>query len=416
MKEALILLNLSVVAGLFFWVWRKDTSRIKKFYWPAALVKLMAGVAVGAVHFRYYPQSDTAYFFEAALRLNELAKQDFTAYAGTLFSAPDGNFLGEHRSLAFIKMVSVAAWITGGNYYISSLLFSLVSFLAAWHLAVWISRLEPALGTPAVVALLFFPSCVFWSAGILKESLVMAAMYYLVAVIIKIRLRHRLSMLNFLLLIPAVWIMWSLKYYYAAVFLPVAMAFLVMGMVMTKKVSFFREVGSFIGIMLLLLFAGGIFHPNLQPGKIPRVIYETHQLLLVKSNPENEIHYHNLKPTWGSLAAHAPVALLSGLFAPVVPRFSNPLQVLAVFENLVILVLTVLSIPSLKRLPQSPYRLGIVAILVYVVLLAVFLALSTPNLGTLVRYRVGFLPFFVMLITQQPFLRHRLDPFFGMAR
>jgi len=41
--------------------------------------------------------------------------------------------------------------------------------------------------------------------------------------------------------------------------------------------------------------------------------------------------------------------------------------------------------------------------------LAVFLALSTPNFGTLSRYRVGFIPFFVFLTACGNVLLERLQ-------
>lgn len=418
MNAVVILLNLLFVSGLLYWVWHKDNSSIKKFYWPAALVKLMAGLAVGLVHDRYYAQSDTVFFFESALQLREGAMQDVAAYMRMLVGAPDGYFLGEHRTLLFVKVVSVVAVLTGGHYYLSSLLFSLISFLAAWNLARWVSRLAPSMAAPGVVALLFFPSCVFWSSGILKESLAMAGLYYLASITIVIWLRHRLTILNIALLIPAVWIVWSLKYYYAAVFIPVAIALLLTQWLAEKlkRPSLVKEGVLFTGIMMVLLLVGGVFHPNLNPSHLPHVIYETHQLSLAKSEQASVIHYDSLGPTWASLFSQAPLALASGLFAPIIPRFSNPLQVLSVFENLLLFILTLFAFPFLKQLPDSPYRLWILAILVYVVLLSVFLALSTPNVGTLVRYRVGFLPFFGLLISQQPFLRQQLERFLIVAK
>jgi hypothetical protein len=39
------------------------------------------------------------------------------------------------------------------------------------------------------------------------------------------------------------------------------------------------------------------------------------------------------------------------------------------------------------------------SVVLYVVALCVFLALSTPNFGTLSRYRISFLPLLFLLIT-----------------
>ncbi|MCK6616674.1 MAG: hypothetical protein L6Q51_03435 [Cyclobacteriaceae bacterium] len=405
--------DLVVISIVLFWVWRKDSSTIKKFYWPAAIFKLVAGMAVGFIHYRYYAQSDTVQFYESALQLREMALRDVTTYLKMLVAIPDGYFLGENRTLLFVKLVSVTTLFTGGNYYLSSLFFSLLSFLAAWNLALWITRLNPALAIPAVVALLFFPSCVFWSSGILKESLAMAGLFYLASFSIKLGLRHQLTLLNILLVVPALWIVWSLKYYYAAVFIPAAMALLLTQYMIRKfkQTAFISQVFIFLAVLAFFLLLGGLLHPNLKTDRVPHVVYETHQLALAQSKPDNLIHYNSLRPTWGGLLLHTPHAFVSGLFAPVIPRFSNFLQVLSVIESVMLLVLTFFSFPTISRLPDTPNRLWVVAVLVYIALLAVFISLSTPNVGTLVRYRVGYLPFFVLLVSQQPFLQQLFGRF-----
>jgi hypothetical protein len=50
-----------------------------------------------------------------------------------------------------------------------------------------------------------------------------------------------------------------------------------------------------------------------------------------------------------------------------------------------------------ERLRQ-PVSILFLATASYCIVLCVFLALSTPNLGTLSRYRVGFLPFLIFLL------------------
>jgi hypothetical protein len=412
-----IVLSSAIVSGLLYWFWRSDNSAIKKVFWPAAIFKLLAGLAVGLIHYRYYPQSDTIQVFESALLMSQTATRDFAEYLTMLFSAPEGYFLGEHRTLLFTKLISIVTLLTGPNYFLSSLFFSFISFMAAWNLARWIARLRPEMAAPAVVALLFFPSCIFWSSGILKESLAMAGIYYLAFLTLKTWFRYRFSVGNIALMATSVWITWSLKYYYAIVFIPVAMAMLVTQRVTEKfQLSFFKQCLLFTGITPLLLLAGGLLHPNLKTNRVPTVVYETHQFSMANSDPQSVTRFNNLAPDWGSLIAHAPLALATGLFAPLIPRLSNPLHVFAVFENLVLLVLTVFAFPHLKRLPVSPYRLWVIAALAYVVILSVGVALSMPNAGTLVRYRVAYLPFFVLLVSQQPFLRQRLERFLPVIK
>lgn len=82
------------------------------------------------------------------------------------------------------------------------------------------------------------------------------------------------------------------------------------------------------------------------------------------------------------------------------------LQMAAAVENLFLLVLSCLGTISLVSVRKSHHRMLIFGAGVYIVLLCVFITLSTPNFGTLSRYRVGFIPYFVfLLLCSAPVLR-----------
>jgi hypothetical protein len=160
--------------------------------------------------------------------------------------------------------------------------------------------------------------------------------------------------------------------------------------------------------MFILLGIGvwvaGFLHPNLSLTRIAGLVVSNYEAFIAISNPEDVIHYQKLSPTVFSLLANSPWALVSGLFRPFIWEASNLMQVLASLENTFLLVLFILAIPQVTRIKQSPHRILIIAILIYSAALCVFLALSSPNFGTLVRYRVSFLPFLVLLLLHKSFL------------
>ena len=119
------------------------------------------------------------------------------------------------------------------------------------------------------------------------------------------------------------------------------------------------------------------------------------------TNSNNAIHYRDLSPSLNSVLLNVPQALVSGIFRPFVWEAHNVTSMAAGVENLILLILTLMAIPSMPKLFSSPNRILVLAILTYILILATFLALSTPNLGTLSRYKVGFLPFLVYLLISQ---------------
>jgi hypothetical protein len=151
--------------------------------------------------------------------------------------------------------------------------------------------------------------------------------------------------------------------------------------------------GSWLLVFLILSFVASLTHPNFHLDRFLSVIVENNN-----TYTGDIIHYHNLSPDWSSALVNSPLALWSGLFRPI--EFGGSVSVTAMVasvENLLLLVLVIWKLGSLRK-PMAENRVIVFTTLVYITVLCIFLALSTPNLGTLSRYRVGFLPFFVLMI------------------
>lgn len=389
-----------------FCVWRKDDHALRKLYWPALCAKIVAGIALGIIYSTYYTLSDTFTFFELAADKADLARSDLSAYLNFLFSKNEGYFLGEHRTVFYTKVTSVLALITGNNYWLTSAYYSLLSFFSAWYLTKTITRVLPEYKVAACIAFLFFPSVVFWSSGVIKESLTMTALFFLTAVFLKIWAREKISLVSVLLAVVGAWIIFNLKYYYLAVFIPItASSLLARWICRTRKI----EKGCQEIALWICLLAGGFFlatflHPNFSLNKLLIVIAANNKIFMDACTPDDVIHFYDLQPTWSSMLVNSPWALISGLFRPFVWEANTIFKFITGLENLVLLILAIFSLRYFRGVFTSRYRLLILSTLLYCVVLSIFLALSTPNFGTLARYGVGFLPFLVLLVSSQPWI------------
>jgi hypothetical protein len=139
-------------------------------------------------------------------------------------------------------------------------------------------------------------------------------------------------------------------------------------------------------------------HPNFYPERFLKVIVDNYQQFTFVSAPGDFIEYPLLEPEVKSILSHSPKALLSGLFRPFVWEVHTSFQLLVAVENLVLILLFITSLTKLKDSLRTEQRLLLFSTAVYIILLCIFLALSTPNYGTLSRYKTGFLSFFFLLI------------------
>jgi hypothetical protein len=407
------ILNLFGLLFIAWWCWKKDTSSIKLFYWPALFFKVACGLLLGLLYTYYYTANDTFYFFESAVALSNKAHTNFFEYITALVEPDPRYFSGEARSLFCIKVISVVALLTHGNYWIASIYFSLLTFYAAWYITTLLVKNVPSVRMAAVIAFLFFPSAVFWSAGIIKESLAMAALFFLAAVVIKIWCKQRVNLLTYLVSAIAIWITWNLKYYYIGLFLPIVITALVVKWVAPiLKVKYFSvELILFFLLLIIGLGAASFIHPNFNLSVIAEVVIKNNEEFVRVSSGENVIHYVDLHASVSSLLGNAPWALISGLYRPFIWESTSVIHALAACENLFLLILTGLALGHWRQSKRSEYRILVLAVLIYSIMLCIFLALSAPNFGTLARYKVGFLPFFVLIVMANPFVDNLVQRF-----
>ena len=409
MNLAVAILNVAFIAIITYRVWLKDQSPIKPVFWIAFVFRLFAGIALGLVYTYYYATGDTFQYFYDGVRLADLARHDLSSYLAFLWSGDDSFPVWSEltyrqpRAIFLSKIASVFCLMSADNYWIISLYFSTISFFGAWVITKKILMLFPNSQVEVTIAFLFFPSVVFWSAGLIKESLAMAALFFLSFIFLKTWFRQRVVLLEWLLCFFSLWCLWNLKYYYLAVFLPLAATALMSRWLIerlrVRKLIFKLLLWSFIFVLPLALVS--ILHPNFYPERFMDVVvssyYEYHSISAV----EDVIHFHSLKATPLAITKNIPLAILSGLYRPSLFEAQTTFQFFIALENVFILILTIGALARLKKIIHGKHRLLVFTLLVYIIVLCVFLTLSTPNFGTLSRYRIGFLPFFVLLLLSE---------------
>jgi hypothetical protein len=400
------IINIGFLLFVAFRIWRIEPASLKPFFWPGLMVKCLAGMALGALYKYHYGLGDTLGYFNDGTRLAALARTDPATYLRFLWDG-DESFpvwsnlnLQEPRALFMAKITSIANLFTHDNYWVTSLYFSSVAFFSSWFLVKAIVQMQAAWRNAAVFALLFFPSAVFWSAGLIKEGIAMACLFFITVIFLKLWQRQRVAWWQVVVTGICLWLGWGLKYYYLAIYFPViCSAMAAQFLVGRLKVSVALKGMLWIVIFVIPLGAATLFHPNFYPERFLDVIVSNYEAFHSISQPEDVVEYPGLQATPLSLAMNAPRALVAGLFRPFPWEASNVLQAALAWENVCLLILTVAALTNLRKVLRSPHRMLAVSILLYTALLCVFLALSTPNYGTLARYRVGFLPFFVLLIS-----------------
>lgn len=372
---------------------------------PALVCKVLMGWLLGGIFFLYYGGGDTIHYFNDASLLAQLAYDQPIEYLKVL----NGQntlpiplvYANQPRALFFDKLVSVVAIFSYCNYWVASVYFSLLSFGGCWKLANCLSRRFPAHRAAVATAFLFYPSVVFWSAGILKESVALAAITLMVVQTLKLAdqtYSKRSLAIAVLLLGVSGWMLWQLKYYYAVVLIPSLLSALLVQRMAQQKPALL-QAAIFLAAWLLGGLLLSLLHPLLELRQFTELLLYKHDTMVQLSDPNYVIHFQWLDGSIGKFLLNTPWALFSGLFRPLVGEGTTLLQWIAALENTALLVLAAGALLHWRQAKVlQTDRIWVIAALFYIIVLSIVLAFASPNFGSLARYRVAFLPFFVFLI------------------
>ena len=408
MKLALALvLNAGLAVLLWRWLRPRLSEPLPGRWLPLLLgVKLLAwSVASGR------PSGDSTNLQEISSVITGQLRESPAAWLQTAFSNEfhfhDWHIVyhGFSNTFFMFKLVSVLNLASMGNLWLTGFYTSLFCFVGGWELARTVRRLFP--NTPAgavVVGFLAWPTVAFWTAGLTKESVLVGSGAMVVALVLQwLYGGQRLQPWQWLALSALAALHFEARFFFAGLLLA-GLA----GLVAIR-------VGQWLGglqrrwsqvLLLALLLAGGIYGV----GEISSVftmnrftsrLLTNYRELYVKSEGRPRLEYPHLQPTAESLLHHTPQAVAAAITRPWPWEGGGVLYVLAGLENLALLALLLwAAVETARGRPGVlPFALVLV-LLLYCVLLAALLGLSSPNLGTLSRYRAALLPYLLWLALQ----------------
>jgi len=392
------ILNIILIGAMGLMVYRATKNDVSMLVFATAFgLRIIASVVAGFIFYDLYPGGDSTSFYESAKN---------TLENHSIWSIVTGDFVPtgysrQPRVLFFIQILSVILMLSGGSYWIASLYFALISFTASIYFVVQFGRLFPGIKPLSIVLFLFLPSVLFWSSGILKDTISYSAFVIVVAQILKVQEGVKVTWLELLIGILSLFVLFKIKHYLLIT------SFLFAGI--TLSIHWFKKQSGIwkwvVSVSTLLIFFAmtQYVHPYLKIGRIPQTIYENNQTIIEKTSSENQLDIVVEKPEWMSVVKEIPSSLYTGFFRPTIFDKTPQAGIIHKIENLVLVSLVFLSLLSWFSLrPKVNWRL-ILPALFCISLIATMLAMTTPNLGSLVRYRNVYLPFLFLLVSVLPF-------------
>jgi hypothetical protein len=394
----------------------------KKYFMWGLYAKLFGAVAFALIYVYNYGGGDTVNYWHSAKCIINLSHENFPAFwqlmKGSMepeylsaFTSETGYPLYRHDSQAFAvnRFMVPFVWLGAKHFLLSTVVLSFFMYLVIFRFYRFLSRMYLDYRRIAAISVLFVPSVLIWSSGILKDSLTFAFALLAVVSLYNLFVKPHQWLRYLLYLLFSAFIILSIKPYIFYALLAAAMVWLIAAYTLRIKSSFVRV---FVMPLLTLIFmAAGIFTfsrlGDTVGGYYTDVDAMAEQAYIIQDDLSRDYYGGNsfdiggFEPTVSGMLSKAPKAIIAGLYRPFLWEAGNVLMIFSGLENFVLLLLSLFIIfrvgplNFIRQVSKEPF---LIFAIVFAVVLSFFIGLTTANFGALVRYRIPMLPFFVFML------------------
>jgi hypothetical protein len=316
-------------------------------------------------------------------------------------------YFREESNYMIIRLDTLFSFISFGSYAVINLIFASLAFSGLWKLYLFFYEQYPKLHKQFAISILYFPSLAFWSSGLLKDSLCIAAIGWLTYSFYSLFVKRKSLLKNAVIIFVATYFLVTLKVYILLAYLPFYILFLLLKNIQAIQFKFFRVLFAPLLIGLTVYsFTSVLSSYNDKLGAyavddLTSSISHLNEVIEDRSGREDAASNFSLGEqfdgTFNGLIRIAPIAVATTFFRPFIWEARKISQLMAALESLVLMFFTLYVLIRggifnfLKSIIADPL---IMYCFLFAVVFALFIGASTLNFGTLVRYKIPCLPFY----------------------
>ena len=398
-------------------------SPVRKYFMPALVLKLFGAILLGVIYQYYYKGGDTLnYWFQSEI-INSSLNDSFFSWLKLITSTADYYdvdvyqytaqfyWYGADKPEYIISMLGAFFGLfTMTTYLPTSVLFSALSFIGVWKMYIVFTKLYPRLTKQMAFAILFIPSVVFWGSGFMKDTITLSCIGWVTHFTYLIFYENKKLIQNSAITLFLLYVIFIIKTYILIAFLP---AILLWGVgLLSYKIKdtrliiaarYFLYISAIAGIVLV---GGRLQTEMFGEYNIESLGYKsfvTRDYLYRISMEQDGSGYTlgDMDPTLLGMLEKAPAGVNVTLFRPYPWEARKPIVMISAAESLLYLIFTILVI-----FRNNPIRVvqrvladeTLQFCLIFTLVFAFAVGISTSNFGSLVRYKIPCLPFFTAFL------------------
>ena len=413
-------LYLGIFYAIAFGVRSSVTNQFTRpFFIPALTLKFIGAIALGLIYQFYYNGGDTYNYYYHTKIIYAAFGDSFSTGLKLMLDNGGGTDPATAKYVAqmywhqahspeyvTVRIASFFGLLCFDNYTVIALFFAAVSFSGLWAMYLTFARIRPHVYKQLAWVIFYIPSMFFWGSGLMKASLSVGALGWVFYALYKGAIQKRSIAKSATIGVLAGYALLSIKSYILLCFLPGALLWV------------FNENNELIKNQTVRILAKPVFFVlggaiaffaavNLTKGddkydidKIGERSKITADYLYETSLQQNGSAYYLGKQdgTIGGMVKLAPQAVATALFRPLLWEARNPIMLLSALEAGFFLIFTLRIfwrtgvVATIRFVAATPV---LVLCFVFSLIFAASVAINSANFGTLVRYKIPMIPFYL---------------------
>lgn len=305
-----------------------------------------------------------------------------------------------------IKLVAIFSFFTFQKYLLINLCFSMLSYSGVWRLYMFFYEQYPHMHKKLAIAIIYLPTFVFWSSGILKDPICTGMLGFFTYAFYNVLIKRKSVIKNMLISIASAYIIIIVKPYILFSFLPFYLYYLTFSNIGKIQNNFYKY------LVVLMVFVLGIIGVYVVSNKLQdemgafavdeiKSSVKTQQTNFINMG-EDAASSFSLGVTFdgsnSSLLKMAPAAVVATLFRPFLWESKKISTLLSSLESLAFMFFTLFvffksPLIFFRSLFKDPM---ILFCIFFSLVFALFVGATTLNFGTLVRYKIPCMPFYLI--------------------
>lgn len=393
----------------------------KKYFLPALTAKIMGAIMIALIYTYYYNGGDTtAYYNDARLLIKTLFNNPNDAIS--IFFSDNKNeslqlayyyknfrFLTASDTLMVVKISALLQLLTFNSFLVTSALFGFLSFFCIWSLYSTFCKINPEMVGKMALSTLFVPSLVIWGSGIFKDTICISLLALTFVKVYPLAEKFKLTLSTLFIVIISTVLIVIIKPY---IFLIFSLSFLLY--LAIKNISKVKNPLIKVLIAPILLLSSVVigYYSFTTIGETNK-LYSSEQILETAETTAKYLTYISSRDessgyTLGDVE-YTPLGLIKSLpeginvtlFRPYLWESKKPIMLLSALESFAFVVLTLKlfwfrnPIKVIKVVLKDNL---IIFLLIFSLIFSFVVGITTFNFGTLVRYKIIALPFYLCAI------------------